>query len=411
MIATISKSNISGKVSIPSSKSFAHRLLIASALSSQNKIVKNVGNSDDVNATIDSLNSLGASIVLKENDAYVTPIKTPNINCDMNVGESGSTYRFMIPLAYGLGVNATFFTKGRLKERPNDELLKVLHEHIKDGTLQGGLYEIDASISSQYITGLMLTLPLLKKDSTILLKNEVVSKGYLDITEEVLHRSKIYFDKLNNGYHIFANQSYNIDDSIVEGDFSSAAFILVLGSFSPCGIEIYGLNNNSVQGDRVIIDILRESGVNISYKKNCLFVNKGENYKPLNVNLENAPDLCPVLAVFASKIRGTSVIRGIERLRIKESDRIKGVLDMLHSANVNATYIDKKLIIHGGNPKNSNFNGYKDHRIVMSCVILSMLSTNDCVSTVNDAECVAKSYPEFYDDIKNLGGNVICQNG
>lgn len=412
MIARSSRSALSGTVSIPPSKSVAHRLLIASSLGDKPSLIKNVGTSDDVKATINSLNALGAKITLSNTDANVTPIKVVNDNPKLDVGESGSTLRFMLPLVRSLGVKRPEFTmRGRLKDRPNDELIRVLDEHTVNGALRSGVYEIDSSISSQYITGLLLALPRLEGTSIIILKGDVVSKGYLDITEDILKAYSIEFTKHNSCYIIPGMQSYKTFDTKAEGDFSSSSFLFTLGAFQKEGITLKNLNPQSKQGDKVIVDILRDSGVRIDEKNGEYKVSENGKYKPLDVDLENAPDLAPILAVFASKVHGVSKISGIERLRIKESDRISAILDMLKSAKIDAKYEDKVLTINGGNPKSGTFDGYKDHRIVMSSLVLSLLSCDDGESVVSDIECISKSYPNFLSDIISLGGNIECQNG
>lgn len=408
MIAEIFGSNYHGEVKAVPSKSYAHRLLISAALSKTNSIIKNVGNSKDVLATVDCLNKLGAKITLSGGDAFVSGIESVPEKVILCAGESGSTLRFLLPIVAALNVNATFTGEGELLNRPNDALFEVLKKrgvevsgYTLNGQLTYGRFEIDATISSQYITGLLFALPLLKGDSEIILKGKAVSSNYLDITLEILDLANVKIEKTESGYYVKGNQTYIMPDVVgCEGDWSSAAFMLVSGAFGK-GVTVNGLNLNSLQGDKLVLEVLKNAGATVKCENGNVGVYGGK-LKGFSVNLENAPDLAPILSVLAAGINDTSKISGISRLKIKESDRLSGILEMLKSGGVEAFSDGESITIKGGEIKSGNYLGNNDHRMVMSECILAGLSGGK--STVTDVEAVSKSYPNFFKDYEAIGG-------
>lgn len=409
MNVSVEKSLYFGEVNASPSKSYAHRLIISACLKKGETVIKNVGDSEDVLATARCMNALGAQVSLEDGNAKIIGIEKVNKNALLDAGESGSTLRFLIPVVTALGADATFTGRGKLLSRPNDALIKTLGENGAKvngvnafGKLKSGVYEIDATISSQYLTGLLFALPLLDGDSKIVFKGVPVSKNYLDITKEILVCSGIKFIEEENGYLVFGNQQYNLPNEVVcEGDWSSAAFMLVAGAIGK-SVTVKGLNLNSTQGDKVVLDVLSSFGAEVVCKENEVTVSKKDN-KPFTVNLENAPDLAPILSILASCGKGESRLYGVERLKIKESDRITAILDMLNSAGVQAEYNGEYLSVYGSEEiKSSTFDGYNDHRIVMSAVLLSGLARGN--SVVTTCEAVKKSYPNFYNDLQKIGG-------
>ena len=410
MNINVEKSVYNGSVNGVPSKSYAHRLLIASALKKGKTIINNIGNSKDVLATISCLNSLGASIICENGRAVVVGIKKPIEDCTFNAFESGSTLRFLIPIASAILNKSTFTGTKKLLSRPNEALYKTLRENgatidgqVIRGKIKSGKYYMDASISSQYVTGLLFALPLLDGDSQIILENNVVSKNYLDITLEVLDLAKIKYEKTKDGFIVYGNQEYKLADELFcENDWSSASFMLVAGAIGK-SVSVDNINISSSQGDKVIIDILKEVGANVSVDKNCIKVSNAKK-RAFSVNIENAPDLAPVLSVLAVDCEGESRLYGVERLKIKESDRILAILNMLKSAKIECDYNGEYIKIKGGKPKGAIFNGENDHRIVMSAVLLAGLCEEE--STVTYMEAVNKSYPTFFDDYKKIGGKT-----
>ncbi len=408
MEVKISKSNYCGEVNAVPSKSYAHRLIISACLKKGRTKIIGVGKSEDVVATARCMNSLGANVVLEDGNAIVTGIEKINKGAVLDAGESGSTLRFLLPIVTALGADVTFTGRGKLLSRPNDALVKTLVanggmvEGVKAfGKLKSGVYEIDATISSQYITGLLFALPLLEGNSRIVFLGNPVSKNYLDITKEVLIQSGIKFVEEENGYTVYGNQSYNLPDLLTcEGDWSSAGFMLVAGAIGG-EVTVNGLNLQSSQGDKLVIDVLKAFGASVDCKKERITVSKAE-CRPFNVNLENAPDLAPILCVLAVFGKGESRLYGVERLKIKESDRIEAILDTLTNAGIDARYNGEYISVVGNAPKSATFRGYNDHRIVMSALILGGLAEGE--SVVTDGEAVNKSYPTFYEDLLKIGG-------
>ncbi len=410
MMVKIAKSTYLGSVNAVPSKSYAHRLIISACLKKGQTLIRGVGDSDDVVATVRCMNALGADIQLINGDAKVNGIQKVNIDKTLDAGESGSTLRFMLPIVTALGGEATFTGKGKLLSRPNDALVKALNvnggkvDGVKAfGKLNSGIYEIDVTVSSQYITGLLFALPLLEGDSKIIFKGNLVSRNYLDISKEILILSGIKFIEDKNGFTIYGNQEFKLSDEVVcEKDWSSAAFMLVAGALGE-RVTVIGLNNQSAQGDKVIIEVLRKAGANVRCYSDKIIVSGGQ-IKPFSVNLEDAPDLAPILSVLAVFANGESRFYGVERLKIKESDRIQAILDMLRSAGIQADYNNEYLRIIGGKTQSAFFNGYNDHRIVMSSVILAGLTNGH--SIVSDSQAINKSYPNFYEHFKMIGGKI-----
>ncbi len=411
----VTSGNVEGKITAPPSKSYAHRLLISAFLSNQKTLIKNVGNSQDVLATINCLNSFGANIKLKNGNAIVykanknVMIKNALSDC----GESGSTLRFLMPLAGALGIQTEFICHGKLASRPNQTLISALlehgvcvNEHKVKGKLTSGIYNLDASVSSQYVTGLLMALPILEGDSQIILSNQVVSKNYIDITLEVLDVFKIKYIRTENGFKIFGNQKYISPKKIYcEGDWSGSAFTLALGALSG-KVTVKGLNIDSKQGDAKIVDILRLAGANVVVNKNGCVTALKSSLKAINVNLEDQPDLAPILSVIASNCQGVSSFSGVERLKIKESDRIQAIISMLNSAGIKAEYEDKVLKIVGGKPASGHFDGFNDHRIAMSSSVLAVSVQDKGSSIITDSESVNKSYPNFFEHLEKVGVKI-----
>ena len=413
MKVAVTKSVFDGAVSAVPSKSQAHRLLIAAGLKKGSTAVRNVGRSDDVLATCACLEALGATIENKNGDAFVRGITSVKKGGVLPAGESGSTLRFLLPVAAALGAECSFSGKGRLLSRPVASLTEALQDNgvetdgiVVRGKARAGRYVIDATVSSQYITGLLFALPLLDGDSTLEPVGEAVSKKYVEMTEEVLKKANIETQTVDIGYYIRGNQQYNLPDEVVcEGDWSSAAFMLVAGAVGR-RVAVSGLNTCSLQGDSAILGILRQTGATVCEEGNAVEVIGGAE-KPFDVDIENIPDLAPVLAVLAATLKGESVLRNVGRLRITESDRLQAIEEMLTVAGIGWQEKDNTLVIWGGIPHGGDFDGKNDHRMVMASCLLASLC--DQRSTVSYAEAVNKSYPSFYEDLTKIGGNFYVE--
>lgn len=398
-IVNIEKSFLSGEVNIPPSKSVAHRAILCSFLAGGGKVSPIIDSND-----------------MKAMNQVIYAIK--NGKDVLDCIESGNTSKFIIPVAAALGKNVTITGSGRLPERPIDEYLRILPKHGVKCTSQGGLpltiegklepgkYEVAGNISSQYITGLLLALPILNGDSEIILTTELQSKPYVDMTIKVMSDFGVEVKETEKGYFVKGNQVYQKRDYVVEGDWSQAAFFLVAGAING-DITLKGLKMDSTQGDKEIVNILKQFGADIEINEKGIRVKKS-NLKGININASNIPDTVPSLAVAASFAEGTTTISGAERLRYKESDRIESVVSNLKRFGVDVTEKQDGMIINGNkNIKGANLEGYNDHRILMSFSV--MASGVEGTTTITDAESINKTYPNFYEDYNLLGGkaNVI----
>lgn len=410
MYVAIDKSELKGIITAIPSKSFAHRILICAALAKDETRVIGKLDSDDFNATKSCLEKLGAHFEEKEDGYIVTPALTYTNNAILNCGESGSTFRFLLPVVAALGVSATLEGKGRLAERPMSDLIDVMRASgvsvsadklplNVSGSINTNHFAIRGDISSQYISGLLLAMPILKNDSEIEILGERSSESYINITIEVMRNFGVEVEKTVKGYKVKGGQSYKSPLTVaVEGDWSNAACWIVAGAL--CGdITVKGLNMESVQGDKLIVKLLKDMGATLYIADNALRVVKSK-LKAIDFNADNTPDIVPVLSVAAANAEGISVIKGVERLRLKESDRLAAIVDMLKRLKIKAIY-DGALKIKGDRLTGGVLYGYNDHRLVMAAAIAGAL----CGDTViMGTEAVNKSYPEFFDDFAGLGG-------
>lgn len=402
----ITPSKLSGRVEIPSSKSCAHRALICAALAQGSSVISGVSMSKDIEATISAMSALGAAFSVDGDRITVDGIRS---NCDKAVidcNESGSTLRFIIPIAAALGTNAEFIGRGRLPLRPIDiykrELTKNGAEFITEempyiisGNLRGGRYEIEGDVSSQFVSGLIFALPLLDDDSEIVLTSHLESRPYVDITIDILRRFGIEIKETENGFFIKGGQKYTPHNEKIEGDFSQAAFFYVANALG-CNIELGNLNENSVQGDKRIIRILEET---------CSDSHIGS----FTVDCSDIPDLVPILTVLASFGTEKSVIYNAKRLKIKESNRLETSASLVNSLGGNVEITDDGLIIHPEhNMHGGEVNSFGDHRIVMAAAVAASAVSGSVI--IRGAEAAEKSYPDFFKDYTQLGGKINVIN-
>lgn len=405
---------LSGKIDIPPSKSAAHRAAICAMLASSESGLAPVQETGDMLATIRAARALGAQAELSGDHLKITGIGKVPATAALDCGESGSTLRFFVPIAAALGVNASFMGHGRLPQRPMDELVGVLEQHgvtvTKNsgeilgvsGRLEAGTYEIGGSISSQYITGLLLALPLLKGDSEIILTSPLESRGYVDMTVSVQKRFGVLVTETATGWKVKGNQRYIPQNFKIEGDYSSAAFWLCAAALGG-RIETTGLDFNSKQGDRQILKLLGDIGAEVQYIRDFVAV-KHSTLKAFNADVSQIPDLMPILAVTAVFSNGVSRLYNAHRLRLKESDRLASVAAGLRNLGAGIIENADELIIigqdwlFGGGVADS----FGDHRIAMSMSIAASFCRNP--SVILGADCVDKSYPCFYRDFAMLGG-------
>ncbi len=420
MTVNCTPSVLGGKISAISSKSEMHRILICAALSEKTTKIKCNVMSKDIAATLNCLKSMGTDISVNEDIITVKP----NIfkeKADLDCGESGSTLRFLMPVVSSLGIDAIISGHGRLPERPVSPLKEEMEKkgvifntdnkfplHLT-GQLQPGEYEIEGNISSQFITGLLFALPILNGDSKIKIIPPFESKSYVDITISVLKKFEIEIEEKENNYIIKGNQKFISPEEItVQGDWSNASFFLCAGALSEKSVTVTGLDINSPQGDKKILDVLSSMGADVKINGNVITVKKNK-LNAITVDASDIPDLVPIISVVATACQGDTRIINAQRLRIKESDRIKSVVDMLRVVGAEAEETDDGIIIkgkidlHGG-----KVDGYNDHRIVMSASILSTLCNGNI--EITDSNAVEKSYPDFFADFNKIGGNANVLN-
>ena len=407
-----------GQVRVISSKSDAHRSLIAAALAEEESVLFVDGWSDDLEATIRCLEALGAEIYKEPSGIEVVPIRR---NLDkaavLDCGESGSTLRFLLPVAAALGRYTTFTGQGRLPERPIGILLEELAKHgcsvtgdglpIEiDGQLESGVFTLPGNVSSQFITGLLFALPLLEGDSEIVLTTEVESKGYIDMTLKTLKIFGVTVEETETGWKVPGGQSYNGPRMrFTEGDWSNAAFWLTAGAIKG-SVGCQGLDMESAQGDRAIVSLLEEFGAETKAVLNQITATNKE-MKGIRIDASQIPDLVPVLCVAGAAAEGKTEIYNAGRLRLKESDRLAVMAECLKKIGVEVEEGEDTIVITGGcNPPEGEvvIDSHGDHRIVMAMAIAAVSLGVDIV--IENAEAVNKSYPSFFIELKKLGGVV-----
>lgn len=398
----ITPSPLSGKITIPPSKSISHRTLICAALADGKSEITNLLDCADTRATIDILRAFGAQITQSKDKTVVEGIKTPSAEAIADCCESGSTLRFLIPVAAALGCSTEFIGKGKLPQRPITPYFTELGKngitferdtmpYKISGRLKAGDYSLAGNISSQFISGLLFALPLLDGDSRIILTSAPESKPYVDITIAELKKFGVEIAETEYGWHVAGNQRYKPFNTAIEADMSQAAFFVVANALGS-KIEIEGLNPDSLQGDRAILDIVKKA-----------------NGNAFEVDASQIPDLVPILAVLAALSKGTSKITNCARLRIKECDRLAAITEELNKLGAKVTELPDSLVIDGV----SEFHGgicdsHNDHRIPMSLAIAA--TRGSLPVTINGAECVGKSYPTFFEDYVSIGGKADVIN-
>lgn len=415
MNVTVFPSAPTGTVSAISSKSAAHRLLICAAFAQAETVIRCDTTNKDIDATVGCLCALGAKISYNPPFFHVTPIKTPPSTAVLDCGESGSTFRFMLPIAAALGVNTSFVLSGRLPERPLSPLYEELLRHgakispqgsnpfLCDGKLEGDQYRIRGDVSSQFISGLLFALVFSGNGGDIIIEGNTESQPYIDMTADALTRFGVHIDKTAEGYSVQKNARLipPAREISVEGDWSNAAFPLCMGALGNGSVTVTGLDLNSRQGDKAVLDILRRFGADIRVENDAVTVTGGKQLHGIEIDASQIPDLVPVLATVASASEGKTVIYGASRLRIKESDRLVTTRTMLTDLGADVTETADGLVINGkNNLTGGTTQGFNDHRIAMSAAVASVVCSSPV--TVTGAECVAKSYPDFWRDIKDL---------
>lgn len=421
MKAYIEPAPLHGKLTAIPSKSCAHRLLLAAALADGPTRIACARLSEDIEASAACLNALGAR-VSHENGAFtVHPLhrNAPGAvsGALLDCGECGTTLRFLLPVVCALGAQGAFTGRGRLAQRPLSPLYEELVRHGAvlsgqgcfplrfSGQLASGDYTLAANVSSQFIGGLLFALPLLEGDSRLELTGPVESRPYIEMTLDVLRLFGIEINVSADERVFFVpgGQSYRSPGQIqTEGDWSNAAFWLTAGALSESGIMVTGLSARSRQGDRAVLEILERFGARVSGGGDASV--SGGALCACEIDASQIPDLVPVLSVAAAAASGTTVIRGAGRLRLKESDRLCTVRQMLCALGGRARETQDGLIITGGPLSGGRVDAAGDHRIAMAAAVASVCCKGPL--EILGAEAVGKSYPTFFEDFAALGGRV-----
>lgn len=405
-----------GEVHIPASKSQAHRMLLCAAMGENEVTLRCRGLSKDILATVACLKALGASVDAQGEVLHLRPVSAPPSGlCLLPCGESGSTLRFLLPLVGALGASAVFEREGRLPERPIEPLGRELCRNGMDirsdgarlycsGQLRPGAFSLPGNISSQYISALLMTLPLLEGESTLHMEGALESAAYVAMTEEVLRLGGVRTEKTGDGYRIPGGQRCRFAPELsVEGDYSNAAFFLCAGALSERGIRVTGLDPQSRQGDRAIVPLLEEMGAQVASDGSSVTV-KRDALHGITIDASPIPDLIPVLSVVAAAASGETRVIHAQRLRLKESDRLHSTTQMLRALGAEAEELPDGLVIRGGRTlAGGTVDACGDHRIAMSAAVAGGICRG--AVTICGSECVQKSYPDFWTDFQQLKGD------
>lgn len=423
----ISPAELRGQITLPPSKSMAHRAIIAACLSQGQSIINNVQMSDDIIATIAGMESFGAEITKEETDSNYRltiqgiEVQGPKEDRLIDANESGSTLRFLIPISSLFEGASNFIGRGQLGVRPLDIYQNIYEEQglrydaspppvldlTVEGRLQADSYEMPGDVSSQFITGLLYTLPLLEGDSSIQITSPLESVGYLDLTLAMLDKFGIQVDwnREEQLLQVPGNQSFQAQNYTVEGDYSQSAFFLGAAALGN-PVKSYGLNLDSKQGDKAVLDILDQLGAPVKQVDDYLTVENPQLKGGGTIDGSQCPDIIPMVALVAALSPGYTEIINLHRLRIKECDRLQATRDELTALGADIEIEEDSLHIHGVESLKGGVQvwSHKDHRMAMMLAIASTVCEDDIILT--DSECVAKSYPNFWEEFERLGGVI-----
>jgi len=416
MKALIHKSEVKGKVTAPSSKSYTIRALMCAALAQGESEIVHPLISDDTQVALNVLSQVGVHIQKNKDSWLVSGGDFHPPDAELFCGESAATLRFMTAICSLIPGRCKLVTGPSLAKRPVRPLVEALQQlgvngsskgevapvTIDGGRLKGGVAELPGDISSQFVSALLLVAPLAEEGVEIRLTTPLESKPFVLMTLECL---KTFGIRVNYSQDLrefeTLKQPYRPARYRVEGDWSSASYLLALGALSG-GVEVENLNPESRQGDRVIADFLKDMGALVTIDKSSVAVRRS-GLKAIRANLSDCIDLLPTMAVLAAAADGVSEFSGIKRARLKESDRVSAVKEGLERMGIKVAEERDRLIITGSAARGSVIDSQGDHRIAMA---FSLLGSVVGGTTINGAECVAKTYPEFWDTLKSIGGEV-----
>ena len=425
MDVVISPQPLRGQVAAIPSKSMAHRLLLLSALCDGITDITLASSSADIDATLRCVTALGASVARTRQGMRMVPltVRGARVRARLDVGESGSTLRFLLPVVAALGRGATMHGHGRLAERPLSPLDAQLEAHgvtlstpgsfplTVSGMLTPGRFELPGSVSSQFVSGLLMAAPLLDGDVEVAVSEPVESRGYIDLTISALATFGVTVRERRTLQGTAPCRSFIVPGTArlsspgrcgVEGDWSNSAFWLAAGSLDTYPLAVTGLDLQSRQGDRSIMAALSLLGARVSRSSSTVTTSR-EVLRGRVIDVSSIPDLAAPLAAVASVAHGSTRLTGAARLRLKESDRLETIRAALSAMGGRAQVQGDELLIEGvGRLPGGTVDAAGDHRIAMMAAICAAYAAGP--TTIRGAECVAKSYPGFFDDFRALGG-------
>jgi len=416
MKASIYKSEVKGKVKAPSSKSYTIRGLMCAALANGESKLIHPLSSDDTEASINALSKVGVRVHQEEGWWQVTGGNFHEPDTDLFCGESAATLRFMTAICSLIPGRCRLTAAPSLAKRPIKPLVQALKQLgvncscqgelppviVEGGRLKGGITELPGNISSQFVSALLLISPFAEEGMTIRLTTPLESKPFVLMTLDCLERFGITvgFSEELDEFEVI-KQTHEPTKYEVEGDWSSASYFLALGAVSG-GVEVKNLNPESLQGDKMMINFLQDMGALVKVNKNSVVVKKSR-LNAIRADLSDCIDLLPTMAVLAAVADGISELTGIERARLKESNRVAAVKEGLERMGIKVTEERNRLMVTGSAPKGAFIDSKGDHRIAMAFSILGSVAGG---TIIDDAECVSKTYPEFWDKLKSIGGEV-----
>jgi 3-phosphoshikimate 1-carboxyvinyltransferase len=417
---TIGKSKLAGSIKIPASKSMSHRAIMAAGLAKGKSIIRNLIFSKDIIATIACMENIGAKIERHGDHILVEGLGGVKlVNYDFYCNESGSTIRFMIPIGMMDRTNTqpiVFHGEGRLATRPMTPYFNIFEEKNIQfdypgqlpltiwGNLESGTYKLPGDVSSQFVTGLMYALSLGEGESTIEMTSKLESRSYVDMTIDVMKSFGIAVSHDDyNKFYVAGNSRFEAKDYTVEGDYSQVAFFVVAGLING-DLTLTGLKETSLQGDSEIINIIKRMGGDICFEGDSLKVKKSQTHG-VEIDMSEIPDMLPAISVLAALSKGRTRLYNGQRIRLKESDRIKAMYTELTKLGANIQETEDGLLIDGVDQLNGGqVEGWNDHRIVMALSVAGTCTKE--ALTISDAQAISKSYPHFFEDLKSIGGII-----
>lgn len=418
MIVEISSSRVKGELQAPASKSMLQRAIAAAFLTESVVQIEGYSSSADADAVLDLLRSLGVKVEVNGNRLLIQPNSNLK-SASLNIGESGLGIRLFSPILALFDQSFTIEAEGTLQQRPMHLIENVLQSNGVNctttngfapiniqGPLKGGKINFDASEGSQLLSGMLMALPKLGKDSELLVEN-LKSKPYIDMTISLLKDFSIEIKHSDyTHFKIAGNQQYKVDKYLVEGDWSGVAFLLVAAAING-SVQLENLKKNSLQGDKNIVDVLVHVGADVLQEENRIFVEK-RDLKPFHYDATETPDLFPPLAALAASCQGVSRIKGVHRLIHKESNRAEAIRVIFEKLGLKVEFEGDEMLIEGGKVIGGTVSSFHDHRMAMMAAVLG-LTAKDKVQ-IAEAESINKSYPQFYEDLKSIGVEIIARD-